>query len=157
MRTRAKSLHALFIALALAVADDQMLRAQNFSIDWFTIDGGSGTSAGGTYSLSGTIGQPDAGVMSGGNYSLVGGFWGVVAAIQTPGAPLLSIERIGSSVRVFWPLPATGFVLDETATLNGSPTIPWMQTAFLYQTNATHISVTIPAPTGNRYYRLRKP
>src|SRR5207237_460684 len=42
-------------------------------------DGGGGTSTGGGYSLSGTIGQPDASSftspMSGGNYSLVGGFW----------------------------------------------------------------------------------
>jgi len=34
--------------------------AQQYSIDWSTIDGGGGTSTGGDYSLSGTIGQPDA-------------------------------------------------------------------------------------------------
>ena len=55
--------------------------AQSYSIDWFTIDGGGGTSTGGVYSVSGTIGQPDAGAMSGGSYALTGGFWG---AIQTP-------------------------------------------------------------------------
>ncbi len=64
--------------------------AQSFSIDWFKIAGGGGTSTGGVYTVSGTIGQPDAGAMSGGNYTLVGGFWGVVAALQTPGAPSLS-------------------------------------------------------------------
>ena len=42
--------------------------AQSYSIDWSTIDGGGGTSTNGQYSLSGTIGQPDAsGAMSGGN------------------------------------------------------------------------------------------
>jgi hypothetical protein len=46
------------------------------SIPWFTIDGGGGTSTGGGFTLSGTIGQPDAGVtMTGGGFSLVGGFW----------------------------------------------------------------------------------
>ena len=148
------TLHAL---VGLIVLRAMGARAQPYDLSWFTVDGGGGTSTGGVYSVSGTIGQPDAGVMSGGGYALTGGFWGVVAAIQTPGAPLLSIERIGSSVRVFWPLPATGFVLDETATLNGSPAIPWLQTAFSYQTNATQISVTVPGPTSNRYYRLRKP
>ena len=50
--------------LALAFTD-LMARAQtNYSIDWYTIDGG-GTSTGGVYSASGTIGQPDAGAMSG--------------------------------------------------------------------------------------------
>jgi hypothetical protein len=33
-------------------------RAQSYSIDWFTIDGGGGTSTG-VYSVSGTIGQQD--------------------------------------------------------------------------------------------------
>ena len=46
-----------------------------FSIDWYTIDGGGGTSAGGAFQLSGTIGQHDTGVMSGGNFTLTGGYW----------------------------------------------------------------------------------
>ena len=35
-----------------------------------------GISEGGDYTVSGTIGQPDAGpLMSGGDYAIVGGFW----------------------------------------------------------------------------------
>ena len=34
---------------------DATLHAQSYSIDWFTIDGGGGTSTGGVYSVSGTI------------------------------------------------------------------------------------------------------
>ena len=30
-----------------------------YEISWYTIDGGGGTSAGGQYILTGTIGQPD--------------------------------------------------------------------------------------------------
>ena len=41
--------------------------AQTYALDWSTIDGGGGTSTGGVYAVSGTIGQPDAGRMSGGN------------------------------------------------------------------------------------------
>lgn len=44
-------------------------------LSWHTIDGGGGTSSGGPYELTGTIGQPDAGTMSGGSYILNGGFW----------------------------------------------------------------------------------
>ena len=127
--------------------------AQRYAIDWFTIDGGGGTSAAGVYSVSGTIGQPDAGLMTGGPYGLAGGFWSVVAAVQTPGAPLLSIVRQGGAVRIFWPLPATGFVLDQRLTVTGA----WSQVSFPYATNVTDISITMPAPTGNRFYRLRKP
>jgi len=48
-----------------------------FDLSWHTIDGGGGTSTGGSFALSGTIGQHDAGVMSGGSFELVGGFWAV--------------------------------------------------------------------------------
>jgi len=49
------------------------LFAQPYSIDWRKIAGGGGTSRGGQYSLSGTVGQHDAGnPSSGGNYSLTG-------------------------------------------------------------------------------------
>jgi hypothetical protein len=47
------------------------------SLKWWTVDGGGATfSTGGSYSLGGTIGQPDAGTSSGGTYTLDGGFWG---------------------------------------------------------------------------------
>jgi hypothetical protein len=128
--------------------------AQSYSIDWFTIDGGGGRSTGGVFAVSGIVGQPDANPqpMTGGNFSLTGGFWSLFA-VQTPGAPLLSITRQGTDVRVFWPLPAAGFVLDQSLTVTGA----WSQVSFPYATNATDISISAPAPGGNRFYRLRKP
>jgi hypothetical protein len=128
-------------------------RAQNFAIDWFSIDGGGGTSTGGVYSVTGTIGQPDAGTMTGGTYTLVGGFWGIVSAVQTPGAPFLSIDRQPGAVRVYWPNPSTGFVLDQSLSVTGI----WSQVSIPYTTNAVDIGITINPPTGNKFYRLRKP
>ena len=50
-----------------------------YDLDWWTVDGGGGTIGGGgaagTYTLMGTIAQPDAGTLTGGGYSLAGGFW----------------------------------------------------------------------------------
>jgi hypothetical protein len=46
-----------------------------YSIPWWTLDGGGRTSSGDSFSLSGTAGQPDAGVLSAGAYELTGGFW----------------------------------------------------------------------------------
>jgi hypothetical protein len=128
-----------------------------FTLDWSTIDGGGGASTGGPFAFSGTIGQQDASGMSGGRYSLAGGFWGAYA-VQASGAPSLGIEHLaGGAVRVFWPLPATGFVLDQVSALNGSPVAGWVQVSpSVYQTNATHVSITVPAPVGNRFYQLRR-
>jgi hypothetical protein len=89
----------MFALLALMVPTS---RAQNYAIDWFTIDGGGGASTSGVFSLSGTVGQPDAGKLSGGNYTLDGGFWGIIAAVQTPGAPRVLIALSGSSAIISW-------------------------------------------------------
>jgi hypothetical protein len=133
-----------------------LAQAQTFSIDAWSIDGGGGTSTGGVYTLSGTIGQPDAGTMTGGNFTLQGGFWGTVSAIQTPGMPPLYVTNVNGTVSVFWPLPGTDCVLEQTSTLTGNP-IPWAQVPFPYQTNASYIYINAPPPPGNRYYRLRRP
>lgn len=127
--------------------------AQPYAIEWFTIAGGGGESTGGVYSVSGTLGQSAAGgPLSGGAYSLTGGFSSIYA-VQTPGAPFLSIERLAGAVRVRWPLPATDYVLDQSPTVTGA----WSQVAFPYTTNATDISISVNPAVGNRFYRLRKP
>jgi hypothetical protein len=131
--------------------------AQSYSIDWFTIDGGGGASTGGVYSLSGTIGQPDATVqpLTGGNFSLDGGFWGIIAAVPTPGAPLLTIVRSNSFAIVSWPDTATGFCLENNNDL--SITNGWATAPQTRSTNAGLISVSVPATTGNVFYRLKNP
>lgn len=126
------------------------------SLDWFSIDGGGGTSKGGVYSVSGTIGQPDAGAMSGGQFTLQGGFWGVVAAIQTPGAPFLSVTRSNAAVIVSWPKADPDWKLVFT-NLVSAGTNNWTLLPPPYPTNATDCVVAEPAPTGNKFYRLRKP
>jgi hypothetical protein len=60
----------LLTASALAASE------AGYQLNWYTVDGGGGSSSAGVYTLSGTIGQAYAGVLSGGTYSLVGGFWG---------------------------------------------------------------------------------
>jgi hypothetical protein len=49
-------LFGMFLVLALSLWSASSASAQSYSIDWFTIDGGGGTSTGGVYSVSGTIG-----------------------------------------------------------------------------------------------------
>jgi hypothetical protein len=65
--------------------------AAGYTLDWWTVDGGGATfSTAGSYSLGGTIGQPEAGTSAGGNYTLDSGFWGAgddnAAPVITEGA-----------------------------------------------------------------------
>jgi len=63
----------LFIMATAAYASS----GGEYEISFYTIDGGGGTSSGGVYEVTGTIGQHDASEpISGGTFSLFGGFWG---------------------------------------------------------------------------------
>jgi len=69
----------LLASVALRQAQDVALAQSGggYDLTWNTVDAGGYTfSTGGDYSLGGTIGQPDAGVLTGGDYTLGGGFWG---------------------------------------------------------------------------------
>ena len=68
---------ALFVAFrALNVRVGYAAPRSGYEISWYTIDGGGAQDlSGGTYTLSGTVGQFDAGSQSGGSYALAGGYW----------------------------------------------------------------------------------
>ena len=140
---------ALMLALGVVA-----MSAQQYSIPWSPIDGGGGTSTGGVYSVSGTIGQPDAGKLSGGNFSLTGGFWSLYA-VQTPGAPALSIKlTTTNTAQVYWPSPSTGFTLQVNTNL---ATTNWVTPAESVIDNGTSKYILVNPPTGQRYYRLKNP
>jgi hypothetical protein len=93
--------------------------------------------------------------MAGGNYTIDGGFWGIIATVQTPGSPLLMISPgpQAGTVTVSWPSPSIGFSLQECASLSSQAwnTIPGTNTD-----NGTIKSITVPAGPANRFYRLKR-
>ncbi len=125
--------------------------AQSSAIDWHTIDDGGGTSTGGVYSLSGTIGRPDAGgPMTNGQYSVTDGFWALPTAVQATKAPTLTISPAPpADATISWSPNKPGFVLQETLSL--SPT-NWVNSV----SGATN-PVVVPVSLPTKFYRLFKP
>jgi hypothetical protein len=67
----------LFLCGLLITSTAHTSGSQGYDLSWWTVDGGGGASTiAGGYSLSGSIGQPDVGLLAGSDYSLAGGFWG---------------------------------------------------------------------------------
>ena len=65
------------------------------TISWYTLDaGGTQTAAGGTLTLTGTAGQPDAGRMNSGAYTLWSGFWGGTLPSNALPSTLLDLPAI---------------------------------------------------------------
>ena len=128
------------------------LHAQSYIIDWHKIAGGGGTSTSGAYSVSGTIGQHDAGgPMTGGNYSLTGGFWSLIAVTQTTGAPTLFISHSGDTVTVYWQNIGS-WTLQQNANL---ATASWSASSGVTTSNGTNY-LNVINPTGNLCFRLTK-
>ena len=75
LRKWRKRLGALAVA-ALLLTGGVVYAQGGYALSWWTVDGGGGGPlSNGTYALSATAGQSDAGTLSSGTYSLRGGFW----------------------------------------------------------------------------------
>ncbi|HEY1787342.1 MAG TPA: hypothetical protein VGJ73_04270 [Verrucomicrobiae bacterium] len=145
-------MNKIFLLLALLIPEISF--AQQFSIGWYKVAGGGGNSADGIYSVSGTIGQPDAsGAMTSGNYSLTGGFWAFISAVQTPGAPALYIRHTGNTVTVYWN-NLSGWTLQQNSNLTAPA--GWTINNGWTTSNGTN-SLNIASPTGNLFFRLEQP
>ena len=84
-----------------------------------------------------------------------GGFWSIIRAAQTPGAPVLRIVNTGTNaVAVVWPSTSTAFVLQQNTDLN---TTNWESPPETINDDGTHKFITVNPPTANTFYRLHKP
>jgi hypothetical protein len=130
----------------------QRASAQNYLIDWHQVAGGGDTSTGGTYSVTGTIGQHDAGIgMTGGVYSLTGGFWSLASVVQTTGRPALSISYSSNSVIVSWQ-SQNGWALQQNPNLN-TPA-GWTNSSGLVTVNGVSYH-NVNNPTSALFFRLK--
>lgn len=130
-----------------------VVSAQSYDLPWFTIDGGGNVSTGATYSMTGTIGQPDAGILSGGSYSLIGGFWSFAGNSSAPIiVPILDIRLSLPNVILSWPTPSTGFVLEQSSTLS---TPVWTVVGATVVVVGDRNTVTLPASATPRLFRLQ--
>jgi hypothetical protein len=87
----------LLLVVAVVAVVPMTLAQTGYDLSWWTVDGGGHTlSTGEGYRLSGTAGQPDAGVLEGVGYTLAGGFW-------------RGGEVSGQSYEVYLPLVLRGY------------------------------------------------
>lgn len=138
------------VLIAIVWSGALCVSAEDFSIDWYTVDGGGGTSTGSVFSVSGTIGQPDASTttMTGGAYSLTGGFWALYA-VQTPGAPRLHIVPAGpGQATISWEPDSPKWVLQESLSLS---TTNWVDSP-----SGSTNPIVVPAALPTTFYRLYK-
>ena len=149
-------LTARLCAIVLSLLALWPLPAQEFTLDWFSIDGGGGASSGGDYSVTGAIGQWDATDMQGGDFAISGGFWSIVTVVETSNAPALSVTLDQGSVVISWPENGSAnFSLEATSAL-GNPN-SWSTVNAASESSNGMKSMRLPLVSGKRFYRLHKP
>jgi hypothetical protein len=142
----------MFLLLALELLIPAIGAAQSYSISWYKIAGGGGTSSGGNYQMSDSIGQPDAsGQLTGGNYSLTGGFWAFISAVQTSGAPTLYVNVSGQIVTVYWQ-NVSSWILQQNSDLSMPGN--WSTSSGVMTSNGTNY-LRLASPGGNQFFRLK--
>ena len=128
--------------------------AQQFSIGWAKI-GGSSTSSGGAYSVSGTLSPTVAGAVSGGNYTLENSQWGIIAGLQSSGVSFLAITAAGRLMSGDFQLTFNGN-LDQTYMLQASTNLTDWETVLTFTCTSSPMVVVDPG-SGNyprRFYRI---
>ena len=141
-----RKLAGLTLLLSLLLSPTLNSLAQDYRIDWQTLDAGGGTSTGGPYTLSGTIGQPDASssAATGSVYDLLGGFWPGWIQLSSPGLPTLEVRWTTEGIVLSWPDAFADVTLQETSDL----------TRDLWETSPQENGVPFTPSDLARYYRL---
>ena len=112
----------LSVVVSIAFLSVTGVVAEEFELNWSTIDAGGGSSAGETYRIGGTIGQPDAWNASSNGYQLTGGFWDGIGEEDT-GTPTPTFTPKATST--FGPTETpTGTMIPLTPTSTGTQVVP---------------------------------
>ncbi|MBP8136630.1 MAG: hypothetical protein KAY61_00385 [Candidatus Eisenbacteria bacterium] len=119
---------AAFVSFAAFAAPSSTLAQSGgvYDMSWNKIaNGGVPQASGGAFTLSGTVGQADAGVLAGGTYRLNGGFWNGVALRQLLDVPDAPVARpVRFALRGFPSNPVTRSGLEVTFALpNDAPAV----------------------------------
>lgn len=146
-----------FIAIlfVVIVSGIHALYGEGFSIEWQVLDATVGTSTGGSYSITGIIGQPNASTpMTGGEFSISGGVTGLAVALREQNSPALRIEPRGANLLIAWPSSGMGFHLQQSSSLI---TPGWNEVLVTPTVAGSENQILLPFAAGHRFFRLHKP
>jgi hypothetical protein len=132
-----------------------LLCGQDFSLDWFSVGSGGGSSSGGGFELSGSAGEPAAIAMSGGGFEMSGGFWSGLTALDTSAGPVtLNLTLSGGLAVLSWADIGVVFILEEAPA--GPYPAPWRTLDVTPQLQNGMEIVRLPLASDGRFYRLRQ-
>jgi hypothetical protein len=139
-------------ALAFTAAGMLAMAAGTFQLEHAGVGSGGGTSSGGDFVVTGQIGVLGTGQSTGGSFTLEGGSLAMFMVVQTAGAPMLTLTRVGNDVVISWPVTAIGFELEQTGNLSAPS---WSGLGMSPTVVGDHFQMTLPATGSSKFFRLQ--
>ncbi len=151
--TKMKTLSLLLLTTVLLHADPP-----RFAITKSTIDAGGERTPGTRFTLTGTIGQPDAAprfVSADNRFAIEPGFWSRATVVQTPGLPELTMRphTLRNYTLLAWPVAANGYILQQSPDLAPNS---WTDVGITVVDTATEHTVSYPMTARRAFFRLRR-
>ena len=146
---------AAYFVLGVLCFASPVGNADPYHVARFTIDSGGGEAAGNGFTLTGTLGQPDAGHdMQGGSFSMTGGFWtGRAFVVQSDGMPELLIRKENAFVVLWWASEDEAIKLQFVESLQSQV---WMDVQQVPKRENGASEISLLPQIDKMYFRLRK-
>lgn len=139
-----------FLPLAAALAlftTGHSVHAQSYSLDSATIQFSAGESAGGGFSVVGSLEMSSPEPSTGGGFSMSGAVTATLVVESSDSVPTLFIQGSAEGIVITWTDDTGSFTLEETDTLGSGE---WTE---IPSGNASPVIISPDVPT--RFYRLR--
>ena len=96
MRRATALLFAVILASLLAAHAAPAQTGGGYDLEHHAVAAGGGTLAGGSFEITGTVGQAEAGDVAGGDFAVGGGFWPVpgLFGVAVPAASALALALL---------------------------------------------------------------
>ena len=140
------------ICIGLVLATTAVVRAQSYISGMCAFDSGFCRNQAGATKHTGSLGGWLHRPVQSSNYSIgPGAPLPGSASVGIP--PILTIGDAGNSIRISWPKSASGYVLQESSSIDSGLT--WTNVSGPYQTNEIEWFIILPATEAGRFYRLK--
>jgi hypothetical protein len=155
MKTHRTTAFTASIFLLLIPASTALADPPRFVLTKTVIPGGGSTLTSPRFTLTGTIGQPEAAprfVSTDGRFTLAPGFWGDYSVVQQPDLPLLTIRRGAAGFFVLaWPVDTVNATLEQSLDLTPNS---WTTVTTRVIDTSTEHTVTVPINAPKKFFRL---
>ncbi len=143
----------LYLALLASWSMGSQTMAQNYSLEWFSLNSAAAESSGGTFWIDGAAGLVVIGRLTADKYSLDAGSLALIALPQSTTGPLLRATLSATNTIVLaWPTAANGFRLQQNSNASNAN---WTDVGSSTFVVGSENQAVLPISGRSKFFRLK--